>query len=83
MTTHKNELQLIEGDPLSVFMYGLKSKETRRQYPNRLKVFMEYSGLDGSIEKQGKIYFIAPKITTVGFIVLIKMFVTIASQFEY
>lgn len=54
MTTDKNELQLIEDDPLSMFMYGLKAKETRRRYPKRLKVFMEYCGLVGSIEKQAK-----------------------------
>ena len=53
LTTHENELQLIEdNNPLSMFMYGLKAKETKRQYPNRLKVFMDYRGLEGSIEKQ-------------------------------
>jgi hypothetical protein len=55
LTTVKNGLELIEEDnPLSIFMYGIKAKETRRQYPRRLKVFMDYCGLDGSIEKQAK-----------------------------
>jgi hypothetical protein len=49
-----NELQLIEDDPLSMFMYGLKAKETKRQYPKRLKVFMDYCNLDGPIEKQAR-----------------------------
>jgi len=28
-------------DPLSVFLYALKAPETRRQYPRRLKVFLD------------------------------------------
>lgn len=31
MTTDKNESQLIEDDSLSMFMYGLKAKETKRR----------------------------------------------------
>jgi len=53
LTTTKNELQPIEDDnPLAMFMYGLKAKETRRQYPRRLKVFMDYCNLDGLLEQQ-------------------------------
>jgi hypothetical protein len=32
----KQELQ----DPMTKFMYALKSKESRRQYPRRLKMFL-------------------------------------------
>jgi hypothetical protein len=54
MTTENNALQLVEDDSLSMFMYGLRAKESRRQYPRRLKVFMDYCGLVGSLEKQAK-----------------------------
>ena len=39
-------------DPLSVFLYALKAPETRRQYPRRLKVFLDYMKLQGPIEQQ-------------------------------
>ena len=39
-------------DPLSVFLYALKAPETRRQYPRRLKVFLDYMKLEGPIEQQ-------------------------------
>jgi hypothetical protein len=35
-------------------MYGLKAKETRKQYPRRLKVFMDYCGLDGLLKEQAR-----------------------------
>ena len=35
-------------DPLSVFMYSLKAAETRRQWPGRLKIFLDFLKLDGT-----------------------------------
>jgi hypothetical protein len=32
-------------DHMSRFMYALKSQETRRQYPQRLKIFLDFLGL--------------------------------------
>jgi len=29
-------------DPVSRFMFGLKAPETRRQYPRRLEVFLDF-----------------------------------------
>ena len=52
MATSENELQQIGDDPLSMFMYWLNAKESRRQNPKGLKVFMDYSKLHGSLEKQ-------------------------------
>ncbi len=46
-TTTKN-------NPMSVFMYALRAPESRRQYPGRLKVFLDYLGLEGTIEEQAK-----------------------------
>lgn len=39
-------------DPLSIFLYALKAPETRRQYPRRLKVFLDYLKLEGPVEQQ-------------------------------
>ncbi|MDP8941019.1 MAG: hypothetical protein M3M84_00580 [Thermoproteota archaeon] len=41
-------------DPLSVFLYALKAPETKRQYPRRLKVFLDFLKLDGTLEEQSK-----------------------------
>ena len=35
-------------DPLDAFMFTLRAKETIRQYPKRLKIFID-SGLDSSL----------------------------------
>jgi hypothetical protein len=32
-------------NPISVFVYALKAPETRRQYPRRLKVFLNFLDL--------------------------------------
>jgi hypothetical protein len=39
-------------DPLSVFMYALKAPETKRQWPRRLKVFLDFLKLDGTTIKE-------------------------------
>lgn len=41
-----------EYDPISNFLYGLKSADGRRQYPARLKVFLDFVGLKGSLAEQ-------------------------------
>jgi hypothetical protein len=43
-----------EGHPLSVFLYALKAPETKRQYPRRLKVFLDFLKLEGNLEQQSK-----------------------------
>ena len=39
-------------NPLTVFDYALKSPESKRQYPNRLKVFLDFLKIDGDLRKQ-------------------------------
>ena len=39
---------------MSIFLYALKASETRRQYPRRLKVFLDFLKLDGTLEQQSK-----------------------------
>jgi hypothetical protein len=41
-------------DPLSNFLYALRPPETKRQYPHRLKVFLDYLGLEGDLQDQAK-----------------------------
>lgn len=41
-------------DPISVFLYALKAPETKRQYPRRLKVFLDYLKLEETLEQQAK-----------------------------
>ena len=53
-TTTTTIAQEIEEDPISVFLYALKAPETRRQYPRRLKVFLDYLKLEGTLEQQAK-----------------------------
>jgi fructosamine-3-kinase len=45
-------------DALSSFMYGLKAEETRRQWPKRLKKFLDF-GIDSTltIEQQSSIFY--------------------------
>jgi hypothetical protein len=39
---------------LSIFLYALRAPETRRQYPRRLKVFLDHIGLAGNLQEQAK-----------------------------
>jgi hypothetical protein len=46
-----------ELSPYDNFVYGLRVKETKRQYPHRLDIFMSFMGLQGDIpEKCAKLY---------------------------
>jgi hypothetical protein len=41
-------------EPLAVFLYALKDPETKRQYPRRFKVFLDFLKLEGTFEEQAK-----------------------------
>jgi hypothetical protein len=41
-------------DPLQQFTYALRATETKRQYPRRLKVFMDFFKLERDIRQQAK-----------------------------
>jgi integrase len=41
-------------DPMTKFMYALKAKESKRQYPRRFKMFLDFLGLEGTINEQAK-----------------------------
>ena len=39
---------------MEAFTYALKAPESRRQYPRRLKPFLDYIGLEGTLQEQAK-----------------------------
>jgi hypothetical protein len=39
-------------DPMSIFLYALKAPESRRQYPRRFKMFLDFLKLQGTLEEQ-------------------------------
>jgi hypothetical protein len=41
-------------EPLSIFLYALKAPESKRQYPRRFKMFLDYLNLKGTIKEQAK-----------------------------
>jgi integrase len=44
----------IATDPIAVFLYAVKSPESKRQYPRRFKMFLDFLGFGGSLEEQAK-----------------------------
>ena len=42
----------IAEDPMAVFLYAVKSPESKRQYPRRFKIFLDFLGFDGILEEQ-------------------------------
>jgi hypothetical protein len=45
-----------EVNPLSEFMYSLKAPETRRQWPQRLKMFFDFLKIEGDLDHQSKCF---------------------------
>jgi integrase len=48
------QVESLAKDPMKVFMYALKAPESRRQYPNRFKVFLDFLGIPGELDTQAK-----------------------------
>jgi hypothetical protein len=44
----------IATDPMAVFLYAVKSPESKRQYPRRFKMFLDFLGFDGSLKEQAE-----------------------------
>jgi hypothetical protein len=45
------EAQFVALNPYENFVYALKAKETKRQYPHRLDKFLTFIGLEGTIQE--------------------------------
>lgn len=54
------EMQLLDLTPYENFLFGMKAKETKRQYLHHLDNFLTFMSLQGSIEEKcTKVYKIA------------------------
>jgi hypothetical protein len=47
-----------EQDPIANLLYALKSSESKRQYPRRFKMFLDFLKLEGSLVEQAKRFLI-------------------------
>lgn len=57
------EAQFVALTPYENFVYALKAKETKRQYPHRLDKFLTFIGLEGTIqEKCNELYELGNRI---------------------
>src|ERR1044071_5000029 len=56
-----SKLETEEFDPLISFTYGLKSGESRRQYPRRFKVFLDSLNFRGSFAEQAREFWLTAK----------------------
>jgi hypothetical protein len=45
----------VAGDLIANFLYALRAPESKRRYPGRLKVFLDYLKLEGIIEEQRRL----------------------------
>lgn len=52
ITNSINKEAIEDEDPMSVFLYALKAPESRRQYPQRLRIFLDYLKIEGPIGRQ-------------------------------
>ncbi|MFZ0893662.1 MAG: hypothetical protein WAZ77_04085, partial [Candidatus Nitrosopolaris sp.] len=43
-----------EQNPMASFLYALKAPESRRQYPRRFKMFLDFVNIQGTLEEQAK-----------------------------
>jgi integrase len=56
-----NQMTVAEQDPMAVFTYALRAPETRRQYPRRFKVFLDFLKIYGSLQQQAITFLTAAK----------------------
>ena len=54
MQKENGESEVEAEDPMTIFLYALRAPETKRQYPKRLKVFLDYLRLGGNLQEQAK-----------------------------
>ena len=43
---------------MAVFTYALKAPESKRQYPRRLKIFLDYLELEGNLQQQAEQFYL-------------------------
>jgi hypothetical protein len=57
---HEDEQTHQDSDPLVLFKYALRAPETKRQWPRRLKIFLDFLRMEGasSLEEQARLFVI-------------------------
>ena len=55
------ESELMAKDPMAVFVYALKAPESKRQYPRRFKMFLDYLQIPGNLDEQAKEFVLRAK----------------------
>jgi len=45
---------LVVDDPLAVFLYALKSQESKRKYPRWFKMSLDFLGFNGALKDQAR-----------------------------
>lgn len=45
-------------DPMAAFTYALKASESKRQYPRRFKIFLDYLNLKGTLVEQAEQFYL-------------------------
>jgi hypothetical protein len=55
------EVETLTKNSLAPFIYALKAAESKRQYPKRFKVFLDYLKIEGDLETQAKCSFPKPR----------------------
>jgi hypothetical protein len=43
-------------DPMAVFSYALKSKHSKRKYPQRFKTFLTFLGYNGPLREDARLF---------------------------
>src|ERR687889_2660822 len=51
-----------EQNPMSIFLYALKAPESKRQYPHRFKMFLDFLKLEDGLEEQAKQFLMKARI---------------------
>jgi hypothetical protein len=70
LVTQFEKKEAIEDDnPLSVFLFALKAPETKRQYPRRAKVFLDFLKLEEPLVKQAKKFLSGPPAALITYMV--------------
>ena len=55
-------------DPIVNFLFALKAPESKRQYPKRLEIFLNFLKLDGTFEEKAIAFYEKAKKNQTGYI---------------
>lgn len=53
----QNLFAVVNMDPVSCFLYGLRSPESKRQWPKRFEVLFYFIGLHGEFKTKAQVFY--------------------------